>query len=168
MMEFWTKVAAIAALGQVAVLIATAVFVWRYLQETTELRRAAQRQVALANEQLEAQMRPALVVRLYGDHILVNVGSGPALNLQVADVVWGGEMDWTVRTNIGNRLEGAFVAAEGPLAEKATAIPPDYFFMNPHRSLVLIYESLSGRVYATRVDFSRDGPVRTTFLTKQG
>jgi hypothetical protein len=168
MMEFWTKVAAIAALGQVAVLIATAVFVWRYLQETTELRRTAQQQAAIANEQLEAQMRPALVVRLYGDHLLVNVGSGPALNLQVADVVWGGEMDWTVRTNIGNRLEGAFVAAEGALAEKATAIPPDYFFMNPHRSLLLIYESLSGRVYATRVDFSREDPVRTTFLTKQG
>ena len=90
MMEFWTKVAALAAVGQVAVLIATAVFVWRYLQETTELRRTAQQQAAIANEQLEAQMRPALVVRLYGDHLLVNVGSGPALNLQVADVVWGG------------------------------------------------------------------------------
>jgi hypothetical protein len=42
---------------QVVALVVTAIFVWRYLEETEELRRAAQRQLGAADEQSEAQIR---------------------------------------------------------------------------------------------------------------
>ena len=67
---FWTAVAALAGIGQVVVLIVTARFVWRYLDETQKLRitaseqlRASWRQVAVANDQLEAQIAPAVAAQ---------------------------------------------------------------------------------------------------------
>jgi len=69
--SFWTAVAALAGIGQVVVLIVTARFVFRYLQETERMRKATEKQVeksqslvALGHRQMEAQIKPAVVARV--------------------------------------------------------------------------------------------------------
>lgn len=153
-MEFWTKVAALAAVGQVVVLVATAVFVWRYLQETAELRRTAQRQVALANEQLEAQIRPALTVVDSGGRLHVsNIGSGSALNLRLVKTKVE-TIDWGAQSNFGEPVTGAAVAA-GQSAD--TRSPIGSWGSLRDERLHLLYESLAGKLYASIVTFDGVG-----------
>jgi hypothetical protein len=94
MIEYWTKVAAFAQIGQVVVLIVTARFVWLYLKATEELSRTAQRQVqisqrqvAAALEQIEGQILPAIAIVHNGSvdssPAMENIGNGPAM-----DVSW--------------------------------------------------------------------------------
>src|SRR5260370_42263992 len=111
-MEIWAEFVATAAGGRLVVLIASAVFVWRYLQETTELRRTAQQQVALASEQLEAQIRPALTIivnRLSQSLCVSNIGSGAALNLRLVGTKVE-SVDWEAKSNFGASAMGAAVA----------------------------------------------------------
>jgi hypothetical protein len=66
-------------------------FVW-YLNEAQKSRRAAERQVEVGQQQLEAQIRPALIARLSEDSQvvdLINIGSGPALHLEFMSVPKG-------------------------------------------------------------------------------
>jgi hypothetical protein len=155
MMECWTAVAAIAAVGQVVVLIATAVFVWRYLQETAQLRRTAQQQVALGNEQLEAQIRPALTITVYlaGSLCVSNIGSGAALNLRLVRTKVE-SVDWEAKSNFGASAMGAAVAV-GQLVDAGSAPGSVGSLRGEH--LHLIYESLSGKVYASIVTFNGIG-----------
>lgn len=154
MVEFWTKVAAIAAVGQVVVLIATAWFVWRYLQETTELRRAAQRQVALANEQLEAQIRPALTIADIGGSLSVaNIGSGAALNLRMVKTKTEG-VDWGAKSNFGEPVTGVAIAAGQSVS---TRYPVGSYGNLRDERLHLLYESLAGKLYASIVTFDGVG-----------
>jgi len=165
MMEFWTGVIAIAAVGQVVVLIATAWFVWRYLQETAELRRTAQRQVALANEQLEAQIRPALTLAIGdgGSLWVSNIGSGAALNLRLVRTT-AESVDWEAKSNFGTAAMGAAVAG-GQRVETGSASGSVGNLKG--ECLHLIYESLSGRVYASVLVFEGDGrPSGVRFLPK--
>ena len=155
MMEFWTKVAALAAVGQVVVLIATAWFVWRYLQETTELRRAAQQQVALANAQLEAQITPTLglVVSEAGTLAVSNIGSGAGLNLRLVRTT-SESIDWEAKSNFGPSAAGVAIAAG---QQKETGSPFGTIGKFKGELLHLIYESLSGKVYASVVTFDGHG-----------
>jgi hypothetical protein len=154
-MEFWTKVASIAAFGQVVVLIATAVFVWRYLQETAELRRTAQQQVALANEQLEAQIKPALIVEFTTAAFLCvsNVGSGTGFNLRLVKTKVE-LIDWAAESNFGIGARGRAVAVGHPVD---TAEPRGSVGTLKGEHLQLFYESLSGKTYASVVMFEGDG-----------
>lgn len=80
-------------LAQTVLLVLNAAFVWRYLQETKNLRIAAQQQVAASDEQLEAQIRPAMVVRCRPRMgvTLVNVGKGTAFDLVASPADRGSE-----------------------------------------------------------------------------
>ena len=128
-----------------------------YVVETIRLRRVAEQQV-------EAQMRPALELVLnfrLQRMSLVNLGAGPALDLRVtgigpnAGVVWDADDD-------GSGLGHAFVSAgkQAP-AEIGTA------GFGPERSLQVVYASLSGRLFATVVEFPEQGVSgRTRFFAR--
>ncbi len=159
MMEFWAKVAALAAVGQVVVLIATAWFVWRYLQETTELRRAAQ-------QQLEAQIRPALtVVDDRGWLVVSNVGSGVGLNLRLVKIK-ADSVDWEAKSNFGEFAAGRAVAVGKFVSTNAEVGSIGNF---KGERLHLIYESLSGGTYASVVSFNEGSgvPSGVRFLPKR-
>src|SRR5437870_2147195 len=112
---YWAAAVAIAALLQVALLLANAIFVLRYLVETRKLRKASedqvresqnlvaaaqkqlevsQAQVAASQAQVEAQIRPTIAIRMYGGVRLVNVGSGAALNLKIITILPGAPVAW--------------------------------------------------------------------------
>jgi Flp pilus assembly protein TadG len=119
---------------------------------------AMRQQTAVALDQLEGQIRPALVVRVNNHGVeLVNIGSGPALHVQLSPTDKG---------------RGAYLAVH-PFPEPHDPIP----FLevgqtrqtivqcvaSPHfpgapvlndRSLQCTYKSLSGRVHYTVVDFT--------------
>jgi hypothetical protein len=128
-----------------------------YVVETIRLRRAAERQV-------EAQMRPALelVVNVARRQMsLVNLGAGPALDLRVAGIRPGTEVNWDA-VDDGSGLGHAFVStgAKAP-AEVGTA------GFGPERSLQVVYASLSGRLFATVVEFPEPGVSgRTRFFVR--
>src|SRR5438128_2664030 len=53
--------------------------------KSQDLVKAAQQQVAIAADQLEGQIRPALVARVNRHGVeLLNIGSGPALHVQLS------------------------------------------------------------------------------------
>lgn len=138
----WTM---LAAWAQVLALIVTAFFVYRYLQETAALRKIGQ-------DQLEAQIRPAIVVRpgptTVDGLVLVNHGKGPALHIRLSKTERGSpgkpglELCWLVRFLEVNGTEGTAVRARGggPYALDG-------------KSLQCEYTSLSGRTYWTVADF---------------
>jgi hypothetical protein len=166
MMEFWAGASALAAVGQVVVLIATGWFVWRYLQETTELRRTTQQQVALANEQLEAQIRPALTIVIgpRGSLCVSNIGSGAALNLRLVRTKVE-SVDWEAKSNFGEPAMGAAVAV-GQLVDTRSA--PGSVGNLRDENLHLIYESLSRKVYASIITFNGIGqPSGVRILAKE-
>jgi hypothetical protein len=131
-------------------LAVNAVLVWLYLGETKKIR--------IANEaQLEAQISPAVVVRLesFSGGIsrlaLVNLGKGPALHLRLSA---------TVRGSIGKReldrltADIGFIEVNGKyptniLTQGGTINTLD------GQSFQCQYMSLSGRTYFTVVDFDR-------------
>lgn len=109
---FWTALAAFAGVGQVVVLLVTPCFVYRYLQETAELRRTAQRQVEAAGDQLEAQIRPVIVARSHTKHqslMLQNVGKGAAFNLRLTKVDPGFPVIWGTESNFATVLTGSYL-----------------------------------------------------------
>jgi len=170
-----------AAIVQVLLLAANAVLIAWYLWETRKLRRAAQdqvaqsqaqvdamrQQVAIAQDQREAQVRPALTVIGKGTTLhVVNVGNGPALNLQL---VKGRDQapfsaSSQVDTNFGMRLRGSFVAP-GESEAKDTNEKVGAIGQLGGEDLQLIYESLSGKRYVSIIKFDGPGnPCKTTLL----
>jgi hypothetical protein len=159
----WTAIAALAAVGQAVVLIVTAWFVWRYLQETQRLREAAQQQLAVSLEQLEGQAKPALIGRIEenGCVRLVNIGVGPALHIELESVLKGSRVREFV-TGIGtDRI--AYI--EPKLTElthvqiRKSVMPPNYDPDPKSRSLRCQYRSLSGRIYESVFEFDANGSV---------
>jgi hypothetical protein len=160
-------------------LLGNAILVGLYFLETKRLRVAAQDQVTIAQKQvseshaqLEAQIRPALAVRWYGDLKLVNVGNGAAVNLRMIHARVEATVGWDSPANIGSpSLRGAYVAVQefdsDPTKLKGAAIPGGFFQQNPGTCLQLVYESLSGKTYASVIEFAADGNIaRTRFETR--
>jgi hypothetical protein len=168
--SFWTAIAALAGVGQVVVLIVTARFVWRYLNETQMMRKAAENQVeksqslvALGLRQLEGQIKPALVARVDSGSFavtLVNVGSGPALHLMLSAVAKGSVPQWDGRaaalaTDPRGYLEARQERLSGVRTRPVQGL--DGVPILGERGLLCEYSSLSGQVYATIVDFGANG-----------
>jgi hypothetical protein len=170
----WTAVAAFGGLLQVIVLIVTACFVRSYLQATEDLRDAARKQVDVANDLLEAQIRPALVARATDRRVvLVNVGTGPAVNIVLSPTERGAAGFRQPQETQVFEIGVTFLAAGGQEATKVTThrewtaqesavmkaagIRNGMDFLQPSglngRSLHCQYESLSGQIYWTVVDF---------------
>jgi len=159
----WTAVAAVAGLLQFGALVVTAKFVWRYLTATEALRDSARRQVEVANEQLESQIRPAIVVRSRppAGVTLVNVGSGPAFDLVTSPAERGatGARRWAEAERYDSFVVDASFVEVG--AERNTNIRTQPVAgvggvpVLAGRSLQCQYRSLSGRTYWTVVDFDR-------------
>jgi len=128
---------------------------------------AIREQIILAQDQLEGQIRPALVARVNRQGVeLVNIGSGPALHVRLSPV---------------NKGSGALLAVH-PFPERHDAIAfleskqnqqtivqcrtnPQYSGapVLDGRSLQCTYKSLSGRIHYTVVDFTDDRVDDTRF-----
>ncbi len=149
---------------QDVLLFASAILIGWYLYETRRMRKAAEKQVTesqalvrASEEQLEAQIRPAVAVRVRGapdSLLLVNVGKGPALDLILSPAERGseGSRRWADIEVFGAI---AFIAAG---SEDFTGIRTQAqagvggTVLNG-RSLQCQYKSLSDRTYWTAVDF---------------
>ena len=176
--SLWAALAALAGAGQVVVLIITARFVWRYLDETQKMRKAAENQVGKSQElvraaqqqlaasltQTESQIRPAVAVRLQGGIQLQNVGNGTAVNvaLSLIDLDVEGEINWELRSNILSEVVASYLERGEDPNRRATLADQQF---GPRRGLQLRYQSLSGRKYASLITFGMDGRViRTRFV----
>jgi hypothetical protein len=178
-------VIAIATIVQVVLLAANAFLIAWYLWETRKLRQAAEDQVAksqsgvaaapeqvdamrqqfaIAQEQLEAQIRPALTLTAGATLLVVNIGNGPALNLQLvkgqSQTVLPASS--SVETTFGMRLKGSCVAP-GESHARDTAEPVGSRGQLRGEDVQLVYESLSGKKYASLIEFDGFGkPCKTT------
>lgn len=177
-------VIALAAIIQCVLLFANAFLIAWYLLETRRLRKAAQdqvaksqnqisaayeqvealqRQTAIAQYQLEAQVRPALTVIRRGTTLhVVNIGNGPALNLQLVrgrdQTVFSASAK--VDTNFGPMVRGSCIAP-GESQAKDTYEPCSIGQIRGE-DLQLVYESLSGKRYISMIEFDGTGnPCRT-------
>ncbi len=154
-------VMAIAMIVQDVLLVVSAVLVGWYLCETRKLRIAAQ-------EQLEAQTRPALVVRLKKDPtsrvVLVNHGNGPALDviLSPADRGAGGSRRWLETQTVKPGEDLSYIEVGGERVTTIRTLPPATGFVLAGKSLQSMYKSLSGRTYFTVVDFDMSSNDRIT------
>jgi hypothetical protein len=158
---FWTM---LAGWAQVGALVVTAVFVWRYLKATEGLRTETAKQVDAANDQLEAQIRPAIVVRAKGSPHgleLVNSGKGPALDVVCSPAERGseGSRRWSDAENFNSFVaDRSFIEAGVARITNIRTSPEQGLGGVPvlnGMSLQCQYESLSGRTYWTVVDFDK-------------
>src|SRR4029077_13103852 len=127
---------------------------------------AMHQQSAIALEQREAQIRPALTVSGRSSTlVIVNIGSGPALNLQL---VKGRNQtvlpaSSKVETTFGFPLKGSFVEP-GESQAKDTNERIGSHGQIEGEDLQLVYESLSGKKYISLIEFDgRGNPRKTTF-----
>jgi hypothetical protein len=172
---------------QVGLLAVNAGFFYKYLRETKLMREAAekqvaksqdlvetaQKQVAAAQKQLEAQIRPAVAVRIYGGLRLANVGSGPALNLRMHALARDApvEIIWAGNSTFAQNLEGSFICAQQgqipPDQLLDTRAGADFFGGDQRQILQIVYQSLSGKDYASIVEFDVHGqPLITRFVER--
>jgi hypothetical protein len=141
-----------------ALLLALNAFlVWRYLKETQQIR--------ITNEaQLEAQTRPAIVVRIASQNELefINLGKGPALHVRISATERGSSakplldrlVDDVDFIEAGGKRAGTGIRTTSP-GPVAPVVPVGSVLNGT--SLQCQYTSLSGRSYWTVVDFDRPG-----------
>jgi hypothetical protein len=114
---------------------------------------------------LEAQIRPALTVSGQGTTLwVVNIGNGPALNLQLVKGRNQTLLPATsrVETTFGFRLNGSFVVP-GEAQAKDTNEKIGSLGQLQGEDLQLVYESLSGKKYISLIEFDGPGnPCKTT------
>jgi hypothetical protein len=158
-------ITAVATVAQDVLLLISAFLIGWYLYETRRMRIAAEQQVAksqalvkASEEQLEAQMRPAVVARVRRPPeslLLINVGKGPALDLTLSPAERGsvGSRGWSDLEVFD--VEATFIAAGGEAVSgiRTQTIPGVGGIGLNGRSLQCQYTSLSGRTYWTVVDF---------------
>lgn len=133
------------------------------VSRSQELVEASQKQLAASLAQTEAQIRPAVSVKLQGGVQLQNVGNGTAVNVAFSVVEdLGGEINWGLRGNILSEVVASYLEpGEDP---NRRAILGDRR-LGPDTGLQLRYQSLSGKKYASLVTFGMDGRViRTRFV----
>jgi len=162
----YQDIIAAATIVQDVLLLVSAFLIGWYLYETRRMRKAAEKQVTesqslvkASEEQLEAQMRPAVVVRVRRPPEslqLVNVGKGPALDLILSPAERGseGSRKWSDLETFGADI--AFIAAGGEDLTGIRTQPQPGLGGVPvlnGRSLQCQYTSLSGRTCWTVVDF---------------
>jgi|HubBroStandDraft_1064217.scaffolds.fasta_scaffold58433_3 hypothetical protein len=185
-------VVACAMIFQDILLTANVLLITWYLWETRELRRAAQaqvtksqsqisatheqvevmrRQVTIAQDQLEAQIRPALTLAGKGATFwVVNIGNGSALNLQL--VKGRSQTPYLsasskVDSNFGRRIKGICVAPGDSQAKDTYELIGSFGQVNGE-DVQLVYESLSGKRYISMIDFDGTGsPCKTTLHISQ-
>jgi hypothetical protein len=168
-------------------LVVSAILIWGYLVETRRMRKAAQEQistsqeltkvghqqvaaayeqlaaireqVAVAQDQLEGQISPAIVARVERNGIeVLNIGSGPAIRVQLSAVDKGSGPNVAVREAL---YQIAFLEAKQSHLTSVMCTGNPVFPGAPDlrgRSLQCTYKSLSGRRHYTVVDFEEDGP----------
>jgi hypothetical protein len=149
----------------IGLLVVNAVLVWRYLRETRKIR-------ITSEEQLEAQMMPAVVVHpdTTSDRYiaLMNVGKGPALHLKLSATERGSAYkrdldlmdDEIVFLQPGEKRVMNSIRTQGAGLSVLSG-----------RSLQCEYTSLSGRTYWTVVDFNKvdnDRLLATRFYSERG
>lgn len=147
---------------QVGLLALNAGLIAWYLHETRRTRFAAERQVEVGLQQLEAQTKPALIARLPENSQLVelvNIGNGPALHLEFMSVPRG-SIDRQNLTGLGfDRI--AFLEPKQTrvlhVRTREPEVPATAWLDSSSRSLRCEYRSLSGRTYFSVFDFDHAG-----------
>ena len=137
----------------------------------------SQGQLAISLSEAEAQVRPVLVVAISSELapdgtaipriVIRNVGKGPALNLRKYEVQGDTPIIWSGNSVPRWELEGSFVPTQhtadpaGPVDWKISRVD---FTGSNRKKLHLVYQSLSGKEYASIIEFSVAGqPLRTGF-----
>jgi hypothetical protein len=168
-------ITAIAIIVQDVLLFASAGLIAWYLYETRKMRKAAEEQVrqsqalvSASQEQLEAQIRPAVVARRHPElmrTILVNEGKGIAVDLQLTVADIGTPTDWNSSVSFPSPMNGCPLGLGVDLGDSDTHVAAHGFFNR--KALQIRYRSLSGKGYSTIVDFDENGKaVRTCFFVK--
>jgi len=132
---------------------------------------AIRQQVALAQDQLEGQIRPALVARINQLGVeLVNIGSGPALHVQLSPATRGLGAHLAVQPFPEPHDRIAFLelkeVRQTILQCRANARYPGAPVLDG-RSLQCTYKSLSGRIHYTVVDFTAEKIDDTRFYERE-
>jgi hypothetical protein len=147
---------------QVGLLALNAGLIAWYLHETRRTRLAAETQVKVGQQQLEAQTKPALIARLLEDsHIveLVNIGNGPALHLEFMSVPRGSIARQNLMGLGFDRI--VFLEPKQTRVLKVRTREPEitttFWLDSSSRSLRCEYRSLSGRAYFSVFDFDNTG-----------
>jgi hypothetical protein len=152
------------------VLIVTARFVWLYLRATREL-------AASSVDQVEVQEKPAIIVCVARDRSvsLKNIGNGPAIDLELVPVTRDSVGSYRIGTlndfvkdrsfvEPGEEIETFTIFTRGGCGgisldalDEAQAAVADSNWGGFPASLQCQYRSLSGRIYWTVSDFTKDG-----------
>lgn len=135
------------------VLSVNARFIWLYLKETNKIR--------IANEaQLEAQIRPAIVLRVgpLQELELINLGKGPALQVRLSAIERGltGKRDPDSLADDIELIEAGGKQVATSLRTTGTLPVDPSTCTLKGRSLQCQYSSLSGHTYWTMADFDGD------------
>ena len=147
-------------LGQLLLLIVNAGLVYWYVKVTRRIRETSQ-------DQLEAQIRPALVVKAlsHDSAEIINIGSGPALSPQIAwrqsrdDVDWNAPADKNMQYISGG---SGFIKAGEPRNLYVSFAAQSIRDQNRGKCWQITYRSLSDRRYATMLDFTESGTIIET------
>lgn len=161
-------------LWEVCLLALNAILLWLYVMSTRKIERAANeqaktavrqadisaRQARLAAEQVEGASRPVLALGGDALHLAwVNIGNGPALNIQWW--VWPEEQEGP----------GSLEAPAGRIgfieARQSTAVPyAPAFLINPRRKMICRYKSVGGATYRSEGSLNSDTMVGTWYEHK--
>jgi hypothetical protein len=140
-----------------------------YLYETHKMRRAAEDQieksqalVVAAQDPLEHQRRPALILKMEGWELtLWNIGNGPAINVTLALTETGRALDFPIAPLRDFKVPFVENGVPVPLVSLAPELRKN---IEECFGLQCKYESLSGRIYYSIVAFNREGPTTTRFV----
>src|ERR1700733_2243379 len=149
-------VEAIASVFNVLVVAATLYFLRAYVSDTRKLVQSSQRQIDVAQAQLEASQRPFLAPSVVMNNRVEfqNQGSGIALN--IAWLQWS-DQD---RKRIERRIP--FAAVKGLTFNAGMLIDFSLYFDN---EVTVTYDSLSGACYCTRFSWQKQEDGQTIFAT---
>jgi hypothetical protein len=163
-------ITAIATIVQDVLLFFSAVLIGWYLWETHKMRTAAEGQVeksqslvVLGYRQLEGQTKPAVVAKVDPGSFsvtLVNIGSGPALHLKLSAVAKRSIPQWDGRGELLDTDPRGYLEPRQDRLSAVRTRPVQGLGGVPvlgDRGLLCEYTSLSGRQYATIVDFHESG-----------